>query len=160
MFFLSHWQQHATSVFWVWQHFKMILFNDSKRPNSYLRQSIRSDVEQDSQKPRVPGVNTDETLLKSIASTIFPSSEASSFSKSSLSTFRDLLCCKGSNDYQGPIVEGWPPSKSRNVSDYVRGEFLFVPKIPVKSQLEILVVVQSALFNFGLRQSIRKTFPR
>ena len=73
--------------------------------------------------------------------------------------------------YTGPIVDGWPPTKSRNVSEYIskqpiikglRNECskgLVDYNLPnVDGELKLLIIQHSSPTNFEARQSSRNTW--
>ena len=75
------------------------------------------------------------------------------------------------NNYKGPIVEGWPPTKSRNVSEYISNPAVLrklsnncshglinYNMLRVDGELELLIMQHSAPYNFQARQSSRDTW--
>ena len=80
-------------------------------------------------------------------------------------TYRDV----GAH-YTGPIVEGWPPTKSRNVSRYISKDPVMFGGLQttqclkdynlghVNGNLKLLIMQHSAPTNFEARQSSRNTW--
>ena len=72
--------------------------------------------------------------------------------------------------YTGPIVEGWPPTKSRNVSRYISKDPVMFGGLQnthcgnnynlgsVNGNLKLLIMQHSAPTNFEARQSSRNTW--
>ena len=74
------------------------------------------------------------------------------------------------DNYTGPIVEGWPPTKSRNVSRYISRDPVMFGGLQtthcindynlgrVNGNLKLLIMQHSAPTNFEARQSSRNTW--
>ena len=72
--------------------------------------------------------------------------------------------------YTGPIVEGWPPTKSRNVSKYISKDPVMFGGLQtthcirdynlgsMNGNLKLLIMQHSAPTNFEARQSSRNTW--
>ena len=74
-------------------------------------------------------------------------------------------------NYDGPIVEGWPPSKSRNVSDYISTQpalneltnncshdSINYNLLKIDGDLDLLIMQHSAPEHFEARESSRNTW--
>ena len=74
-------------------------------------------------------------------------------------------------NYDGPIVEGWPPSKSRNVSDYISTQptlnglnnncshdSINYNLLQIDGDLDLLIMQHSAPEHFEARESSRNTW--
>ena len=60
--------------------------------------------------------------------------------------------------YNGPIVEGWPPSKNRNVHQYMTQPFTSVPIDSKLNYKTIVVIVTSLPSDIAGRDSCRETW--
>ena len=66
------------------------------------------------------------------------------------------------NEYQGPVVKGWPPTKSRDMRLYIRTEDEMIINdiscLEDLSNVKVVIFVQSAPKNKERRQMTRKTW--
>ena len=75
------------------------------------------------------------------------------------------------NNYSGPIVDGWPPAKSREVSRYISTQsalnklnsncsqvLMKSNLLSIDGELELLIMQHSAPDHFDARHSSRKTW--
>ena len=60
--------------------------------------------------------------------------------------------------YNGPIVEGWPPSKNRNVQQYITQPFTSAPNNSKLNNKTLVVIVPSLPSDIAVRESCRETW--
>ena len=60
--------------------------------------------------------------------------------------------------YNGPIVEGWPPSRNRNVRKYMTQTFTSVPNNSKLNNKTLVVIVPSLPPDIAVRESCRETW--
>ena len=78
-----------------------------------------------------------------------------------LANSRFTLTYAKPENYDGPIVEGWPPNKNRNMSQYISEDSIITDECLKQKALEkikLLILVKSAVKNKNRRRSNRKTW--
>ena len=131
-------------------------------PSTNLETRIREMIHKKSNKQmrKLLDQNSIYHLIKNYLMTFMVNNSSTNY------TYEDV-----GNNYTGPIVEGWPPTKSRNISEYISTQtvlkklssncshgLLNYNLLRVDGELELLIMQHSAPYNFEARQSSRNTW--
>ena len=72
------------------------------------------------------------------------------------------------SSYQGPIVEGWPPSKNRSVSKYLSGNFILINPVvtnhsiakPIFQLMPVCILIFRGIYDSTDKGKIDQPCPR